>query len=260
MPSGAITGYFDVAQITLYAFWIFFAGLIFYLRREDKREGYPLDSDRTLRGDRVEGFPPMPKPKLFITATGHKIYAPRVETPPPLVGLVPGGTFPGAPFIPTGNPMLDAVGPAAYAHRADEPDIALEDGGPRIVPLRARPDYFVEAGAEDPHGMEVVGADGIVAGVVVDIWIDRPDCTIRYFEIELTGLATGHHVLLPVPFARISARRRRITVRSILAAQFAAVPGLQSPQTITLREEDRIMGYYGGGTLYATRQREEPFL
>ena len=34
------------AQVVLYAFWIFFAGLILYLRREDKREGYPLESDR----------------------------------------------------------------------------------------------------------------------------------------------------------------------------------------------------------------------
>ena len=49
METGAITGYIDVAQLVLYAFWIFFVGLIFYLRREDKREGYPLVSDRTVR-------------------------------------------------------------------------------------------------------------------------------------------------------------------------------------------------------------------
>ena len=47
MPTGAITQYIDVAQLTLYAFWIFFALLIVYLRREDKREGYPLESDRS---------------------------------------------------------------------------------------------------------------------------------------------------------------------------------------------------------------------
>ncbi|MEL6185723.1 MAG: photosynthetic reaction center subunit H, partial [Myxococcota bacterium] len=42
---GAITEYIDVAQVTLYVFWIFFAGLIIYLRREDTREGYPLEAD-----------------------------------------------------------------------------------------------------------------------------------------------------------------------------------------------------------------------
>ncbi len=41
MQDGA---YLDVAQVTLYVFWIFFGCLIYYLRREDKREGYPLDS------------------------------------------------------------------------------------------------------------------------------------------------------------------------------------------------------------------------
>jgi photosynthetic reaction center H subunit len=259
MQTGAITGYFDVAQLTLYAFWIFFAGLLIYLRREDKREGYPLDSDRSLRGDSVQGFPPMPKPKEFLTHGGHVIYAPRKEAPPPLAKVIPGGTFPGAPFLPTGNPMIDSVGPASYAMRADVPDIALEDDGPRIVPLRTQPHYFVDPGAEDPIGMEVVGADGVVAGVVADLWIDRPDVTIRFFEVALTG-TVSHHVLLPVPFAQISARKRRIVVKSILGEQFATVPGIQSPDTITLREEDRIMGYYGGGTLYATAQRQEPFV
>ena len=38
MPTGAITSEIDVAQVVLYAFWFFFAGLIIYLRKEDKRE------------------------------------------------------------------------------------------------------------------------------------------------------------------------------------------------------------------------------
>ena len=52
---GAITQYIDVAQILLYAFWIFFAGLLIYLRREDKREGYPLESERSARAPRWRG-------------------------------------------------------------------------------------------------------------------------------------------------------------------------------------------------------------
>ena len=50
MQDGA---YLDVAQVTLYVFWIFFACLIYYLRREDKREGYPLDSDGAWRRRRA---------------------------------------------------------------------------------------------------------------------------------------------------------------------------------------------------------------
>ena len=39
MGTGAITSYIDVAQIVLYLFWIFFFGLIYYLIRENLREG-----------------------------------------------------------------------------------------------------------------------------------------------------------------------------------------------------------------------------
>lgn len=46
MPTGALTGYVDVAQVVLYAFFLFFAGLVFYLRREDRREGYPSRTRR----------------------------------------------------------------------------------------------------------------------------------------------------------------------------------------------------------------------
>ncbi|HEY0776455.1 MAG TPA: hypothetical protein VGD56_00690 [Gemmatirosa sp.] len=54
----------DLAQIAIYAFWIFFAGLIYYLRREDKREGYPMVSDGP--GGTIQGFPRTPGPKRFI--------------------------------------------------------------------------------------------------------------------------------------------------------------------------------------------------
>ncbi|HET7229183.1 MAG TPA: hypothetical protein VFJ16_04240 [Longimicrobium sp.] len=59
-------GRIDFAQLVLYAFWIFFAGLIIYLRREDKREGYPLLSDR--RNVTVQGFPAVPAPKRYTHA------------------------------------------------------------------------------------------------------------------------------------------------------------------------------------------------
>ena len=38
------------------------------------------------------------------------------------------------------------------------------------------------------------------------------------------------------------------------------MPGIRNPDSVTLLEEDKIMAYYGGGTLYATPQRQEPLL
>jgi photosynthetic reaction center H subunit len=58
------TQYIDVTQMVLYAFWVGFFGLMLYLRREDKREGYPLvTKDPAVR---TEGFPGYPGPKEFI--------------------------------------------------------------------------------------------------------------------------------------------------------------------------------------------------
>ena len=53
MIRGAITSNIDVAQVVLYAFFVFFAGLIFYLRREDRREGYPLEVGGQPGGGRI---------------------------------------------------------------------------------------------------------------------------------------------------------------------------------------------------------------
>jgi photosynthetic reaction center H subunit len=38
------------------------------------------------------------------------------------------------------------------------------------------------------------------------------------------------------------------------------VPTTKHPEQITLLEEEKVMAYYGGGTLYATPDRQEPIL
>jgi len=256
MHSGAITDYIDVAQLAIYGFWIFFAGLIYYLRSEDKREGYPLESDRSGRVT-VQGFPRIPLPKVFKLAGGGTVLAPREERDTRPIHATPMGGYPGAPLVPTGNPMLDAVGPAAYAERANHPDV-LTDGKPMILPARLAPGFSVAGKDPDPRGMAVLGADRAVGGTVTEIWVDRAEAQIRYLEVETVG--TRRHVLLPINFARIKASRRQINVKSILGAHFATVPGTASPDQVTRREEDQIMAYYAGGTLYAEPSRSEPLL
>ena len=259
MESGAITSYIDVAQVTLYAFWAFFAGLILYLRREDKREGYPLESERSSRV-RVEGFPAMPEPKIFRLAHGGIRMAPRPETPREPLAAEPSAAWPGAPLEPTGNPMRDGVGPAAYALRDDVPDLTWDDPQPKIVPLRVATDFSIEARDPDPRGMQVVDADGYVAGTVRDVWVDRSEVLIRYLEVEVPTGAGPRHVLLPMTMARVAAGRRLVKVASILASQFADVPGIANPDQVTLLEEDRICAYYAAGHLYAKPDRFGPLI
>lgn len=256
MQPGGFFSSFDIAQVTLYAFWIFFAGLVFYLRTEDKREGYPLHSDKAERLV-VQGFPPVPRPKKFLLADGRVVTAPRIEQPSGPGAATPVANWPGAPLRPNGDPMLDSVGPASYAMRIEKPDILI-DGQPRLVPLRNLPAYSLAAESADPRGMAVLGADRQTAGVVKDIWVDIMELVIRYLEIEVTG--GGARVLLPMPLAKIDARTGRVTAKSVLARHFGSAPVLANPDQVTLREEDRISAYFVSGHLYATPDRSEPVL
>jgi photosynthetic reaction center H subunit len=257
MNTGAISSYFDVAQVTLYVFWFFFAGLIIYLRKEDQREGYPLVFDR-VTAQSPDDFPSMPSPKEFRMVNGEVRYAPRPE-PRETIAAVQ-GSYPGSPYEPTGNPMIDGIGPAAWANRSDEPDCAFDDQLPKIVPLRAAADFYLATEDVDPRGFTVVGADGVEAGTIVDAWVDRSEVILRYLEIERSGAGGSGRVLLPIGFVDTRAKTRQVRVSAILGSQFADVPVLRRPDCVSLREEDRIAGYYAGGTLYATPERMEPFL
>jgi len=258
MKTGGITSYIDVAQLVLYAFWIFFAGLIIYLRKEDKREGYPLESDRSERAPRVkiQGFPAIPKAKRFKLPHGRGTVGTNRLDKQPIPGQ-PTLRFPGAPLEPTDNPMLGGIGPGAYALRADLPDLT-HHGENKLAPLRVASEFYVSAGDLDPIGMPVLGADLVAGGVVRDLWVDRAEPQVRYYEVEVA--ANGRRVLLPAGFARVDAAQRRIRVQSILAKHFADVPGTAAPDTVTLLEEEKISAYYGAGTLYAEPSRLGPQL
>ena len=257
MQTGAITEYIDVAQLVLYLFWIFFIGVLIYLRREDKREGYPLQAERPGRV-RIQGFPATPAPKVYLLSDGSTVTVPNPAKDIGDILARPVAPWPGSPLEPIGNPMLDGVGPAARTPRANKPDRTAE-GLPMIVPLQVTGDFVLAAGELDPRGLEVYGADRVLAGVVQELWVDRTEPQVRYLEVALAG-AAGGNVLLPMSFVVIDDYRRVIKVNALFAAQFANVPRTQSSQQITLDEEDRITAYYGGGMLYAAPNRLGPWL
>jgi photosynthetic reaction center H subunit len=253
MGTGALTQYVDVAQLVLYIFWLFFAGLIYYLVRENHREGYPMEA---VDGRGVVTGWPIPKQKTYKLAHGDDVQVPtfKVSTRPLMAEPAHGWT--GAPLVPTSdNPMLDGVGPGSWVERADRPDMAF-DGAVKLVPLRALSEFDVSPNDNDPRGVPVLGADGEVGGKVVDLWLDISETLFRYLEVEVAG--GGRRVLLPINFARI--RRDEVQVGAILGGQFAAVPGTRDPEVVTLLEEDKIMAYYGAGLLYAEPTRTEPLV
>jgi len=256
MIRGEVTSYIDVAQIVLYAFFAFFAGLIYYLRREDRREGYPLESEAAGR-QKERGFLLIPTPKTFQLAHGAAVSAPRFDVDSRVLKAAKVEPWPGAPLAPTGDPMKAEVGPGAYALRADVAEQTF-DGRDLIVPLRIATNYAVAKEDANPIGMPVVGADRAVGGIVRDVWVDRSESLVRYYEVEAGPAGATKRVLLPATFANV--RARRVQVDSILGAHFADVPTTRSPDKVTSLEEEKIMAYYGAGTLYATPARAEPLL
>lgn len=262
METGSIVGSIDVAQVTLYVFWIFFAALIWYIRQEDRREGYPLEHDVTGEYDK-DPWLWLPAKKTFNLPHGHgEVQFPNDKRDTRPIAAERTANFAGAPLQPTGNPMIDGVGPASWAERSDIPEVAA-DGKNLIAPMSTAEDFSIAEGDPDPRGMSVIACDKTAAGTVSDVWVDRAEQVIRYFQVDLSAENGGRSVLLPhnfVTLGKIRGDERVLNVRSITAAQFADVPGTASPGQVTLLEEDKIMGYYGGGTLYATPERQEPLL
>ncbi len=253
MKLGQITSYIDVAQVTLYLFLAFFVALAIYLHREGKREGYPLLSEPS---NTYKNNDPLfiPTAKVYLLPHGGTALSPTGKVDARDLRAAKTEAWPGAPLAPIGDPMLAAVGPGSYAERSNTADLTHE-GAVKIVPMRVAANFYLESRDPDPRGMPVYGADGVVGGTVKDVWVDRSEVLVRYFEVEVT---TGKTVLLPINFAKVDGRRGRIDVNAIMGRHFAQVPALANPNQVTLLEEDKICGYYGGGLLYADASRQEP--
>lgn len=248
----AFVGNLDLASLALWLFWIFFALLIFYIQRENMREGYPLEDDDGGTSAN-QGMFPVPDDKTFILPHGRgEISFPSGQKAERSdLALKRTAKANGYPFEPTGNPMTDGVGPASWAARRDEPELDAK-GHPKIVPLSHATAFHI-SGGRDPVGMPVVSGDKKKVGTVTDVWIDEPEQLARYFEYELED---GGKRLVPVTMLRMWGGK--VVVQSIYADQFAGVPAHKSATQVTLLEEEKICAYYGGGYLYASDSRQEP--
>ena len=250
-------GNFDLASLAIWSFWFFFAGLIYYLQTENMREGFPLvDDDGKLAAN--QGPFPVPGDKTFILPNG----AGTLTVPSGQRGdrddlaLARTSASNGAPFVPTGDPMADGVGPAAWAPRIDAPEVDAH-GHAKIRPMASLPDFKVSAG-RDPRGKAVVAGDGEVVGRIVDMWIDVPESLVRYLTVDLNPEGSGQHRLVPINLCRIQSDR--VTVKSLYGHNFPGIPLTKKADEVTKLEEDKITAYYAGGTLYAAPERLGPVL
>ncbi|MEL7466292.1 MAG: photosynthetic reaction center subunit H [Pseudomonadota bacterium] len=247
-------GTFDLASLTLWLFWIFFALLIYYLQTENMREGYPLETDDGVAAPNQGPFPLL-KPKRFRLRDGRgDKFVPDNLPEARDVALERVGPGLGYPLEPTGDPMADGVGPASWAPRRDAPELDAH-GHIKIQPMSQLPDFRIAAG-KDPRGLPVIGGDGMKTGEVVDLWVDVPEQMIRYLHVRLDD-GTGDRIL---PFTMARIWFGEVRVHALYGHQFTGVPLTKTAGQITLLEEDKISAYYGGGTLYADIDRQDPQL
>ena len=255
--TGTFFGEFDLASLTLWLFYGFFALLIIYIQRENMREGYPMTDDDGEEAANQGPFP-VPEDKTFILPHGKgELTVPSGQRPDRAdIAMARTGPGNGYPLEPTGDPMIDGIGPGAWCNREDAPELDGH-GHPKLVPMSAAEAFSVAAGF-DPRGLPVMAGDEEIVGKICDMWIDEPEQLVRYLEIELDTKWGSGTRLAPLTMARILPTR--VQVRSIYGKHFDNVPKHASPRQVTKLEEDMISAYYGGGTMYADIKRQEPLL
>ncbi len=248
----------DLTAIVTELFVAFFVCLVIYLRREDRREGYPLEDELSGRLEPSGGLFFWAKPKTFnVTGVDGGITKPDGIRDPAITHARRTSRAAGSPIEPVGDPFASGVGPNSIAQRADRPDHSFH-GEPKMGPMRALPGFYIDKASADPRGMTVVGVDGVAGGVVSDVWIDRVEYMIRYLEVELAG--SGRKTLLPMVMANVDRGRRQVRVHAVRGSQFAGAPSIANSDVVTFLEEERIVAYFGAGYLYATPARSEPYL
>ena len=255
MVGNTFFGDFDLASAAIWMFWIFFALLIYYLQTENMREGYPLETDDGAIAPNQGPFP-VPKDKTFILRDGRgELTVPSGQHPDrQVLALQRTSKAAGSPYVPTGDAMMDGVGPAAWAPRRDVPELDAH-GHAKIKPMSALADFTVSAG-RDPRGKPVVTGDGEVVGRVTDMWVDVPEQLVRYLTMDLNPEGSGQTRLIPMNFAKVGSDR--VTIRSLYAHNVGDIPTISGGDQITLLEEEKVMAYFGGGTMYADPRRQEP--
>ena len=247
MHFGSLTEHIDTAETAVWLFFIAFAGAIYYLRKLDKREGYPMKAS-PLDATSLIGFPAPPAPKIYPLMEGATTVAPHHYPQPPSTAR-PLHRFDGTPLIAVDDPLTTPLGPGAWVMRREEP-MLTEKGEPMLHPLRLLPDWSVLHGDLDLRGRPVLDRRYFVVGTVHDLWIDRSMKILRLLEVRLHDAPPGDHVLVPIFRVDVREADREVRVTSLEAHQFAGIPRPEHPDVIGAREEERINAYFAAGRFY----------
>jgi photosynthetic reaction center H subunit len=242
-----VTQHIDLPQIAFWLFFVAFVAICYVLRRNDKREGYPLKAS-PFTAERLLGAPLAATPVTYLLNEGGATSTPH-DYPDPPASVLPLYRFDGTPFRPTAGLLGTSLGPGAWVMRNNEP-MLNEKGELLLQPLRLCEHWAVSEGEANPCGMAVFDVRWRHIGIVADVWIDRGIRIIKHLEIELRASLGGARVLVPIFHVTINERAREIRVTALSQHEFGEVPMPAAQDRITAREEDRLNAYFAAGRFY----------
>ncbi len=251
-----MTQYIDLPQIAFWLFFLAFVAICYFLRKNDKREGYPLRAS-PFTGELIAGAPLAADPVTYVLNEGGTTSTPH-DYPAPPASVLPLYRFDGTPFRPAADLLHTPLGPGAWVMRKDEP-MLNEVGELLLQPLRACEGWAIGKGESNPRGMAVFDVRWRPVGIVADVWIDRGIRIIRYLEVQLSEPLGGKRVLVPIYHTLIDERAREIRVTALSDHEFDGVPMGASPDRITAREEDRLNAYFAAGRFYRDMPESKKF-
>ena len=243
-----ITSQFDIPTIASWLFILFFVGLVFWLQRESKREGYPLRAS-PFTDELMEGFPPPPEDRrTYVLNEGGTTQSPHYYEPGPTSAEPMERFMDGTAFAPVGNPLLAAIGPGAWVQKKNEPALT-ERGHLLLQPLAELPEWSIAKADADPRGMAVFDWRWNPVGQVTEVWIDTGIKIVRFLEVELSAEPNVRR-LVPIYHTHILEHSRKIRVTALWAHQFAGIPMPAEHSVITGPEEERLNAYFAAGEFY----------
>lgn len=251
-----VTQHIDLPQLAFWMFFLAFVGICYWLRKNDKREGYPLKAS-PFTSERMDGVPLPGEPVTYRLNEGGVTSTPHAY-PDPAASVVPVARFAGTPFRATGDLLRTSLGPGAWVMRKDEP-MLTEDGELLLQPLRLCPGWAIGKGEANPCGMPVFDVRWRPVGIVGDVWIDRGIRIIRYLEVELRDSLGGGRVLVPIFHVTIAEQAREIQVTALSHHEFGNIPMPAAADRMTAREEERINAYFAAGRFYRDMPDSDKF-
>jgi photosynthetic reaction center H subunit len=240
-------GNFDLASLSIWLFWLFFAGLIYYLQTENMREGYPLQDEDGNPGPNSTF--PMPSDKTFTRPFGQpSVTVPSGQRPDRAdLALARSARTTASPIRPpaTRSSMAWVPPPGRTARTGpNSTGTAMR----RSSRWRASPTSSSPPGATrgafrcSPRTTRSWRMSPTCGSTLRSTW----SATSRWNSSPSTARASGSS---RSPW-RVS-RRRWVEIASLKSGHFAGVPRTASDAQITKLEEDKICAYYAGGKLYS---------